>query len=132
MIIVTGERGEGKTEALINWALQGAPRDEEPFHWSRFIVVMNSGMVRYLMPRLRRAADRFEANGQPVPMFPDRLVISKRSIHTLRGVDVRNYEYAVDEAGELIKDAFSSTALINPPAVISIGGTAVSARAGRV
>jgi len=132
MIIVTGERGEGKTEALINWTLQGSPRDAEPFRWSRFIVVMNLSMANYLTPRLYRAAARFRDNGQPAPMFPERLVIPKQRIHTLRGVDLHDYEYAVDEAGELIKDAFSSTALIIPPAAISIGGTAVSARTERI
>lgn len=131
MIIVTGERGEGKTEALINWALQGEFRPD-PIGWSRFIVVMNQSQVRHLELRLHLAAARFRDNGQPAPMFPERLVIPKQRIHTLRGVDLHDYEYAVDEAGELIKDAFSSTALIIPPAAISIGGTAVSARTERV
>lgn len=100
MVVVAGRRG-GKTQATIQWLLEGRPLDEYPF-WSRVIIGSSHEQVLDITRRVREATEHLEDTPvlwdiRKAIWTPDDLI----GLQKHRGV--RGLEFAVDNAELVIE-----------------------------
>jgi len=121
MKVFLGNRQSGKTQALIDWIMEGEPTLQYP-NWSRVIVCPNHEQTVLVYKRLRKATEGVDSQEHPyvhdlrkaVWSINDLRANLRGSLSSHRG----EFEIALDNADLIIREALGW----GSPSLITITG----------